>query len=456
MEDVLVLRDAAWALRYVGWSILFLIFIAPLKPRFSRQYPDILAALLLTVITASAQYSASITLLYDTLLRVACWVAVCLLLKRTDWRNALYGALSFAVLEDCSKIISHDMLFAIYWNSLFVSNSPIVNSIIYSLLNIAVAMIAVYLIRELIFASDKRKFTVFQLLLILAPSVVYFYARDVQFVLLNYNPAAEKELMLKMYSLLLLFGFCDLLISILADNNLSTRIQQQELHHMQRLMAKQQQEFLSQKAASEAVNQKYHDLKNCLLSLQAEEEGSQSSPVREQLSAEIEAIMKPIAANLETGNEYLSVILSEKIQLCQEKGIRLTPYVDGRNLGFISGLDLCVLTGNALDNCIEASSALPEELREIHVNISSAHGVASFTFQNYYDGPLRIDRQGSILTNKKDSQNHGYGLKGIRQIVEKYEGAMNIDAQNGQFVLSIVLPLPELTGETPSDPGGRY
>lgn len=450
MEDVLVLRDAAWLLRYIGWSILYLAFLSPLKPRFSRRYPDALGALALAVITSAVQYSASITLLYDTVLRVVCWSALCLLLKKTDWRNALYGALSFAVLEDCIKIVSHDMLFAIYWNSLFVSNSALVNNIIYSLLNITAAVLAVCLIRNLIFASDKSKFTPLQMLLILAPSLVYFYARNLQFTLLNYEAATDVSILLKMYSLLLLFGFCDLLISILADNNLSTRIQQEELRHMQQLMAKQQQEFLSQKAASEAINQKYHDLKNCLLSLQAEEEGPQSAPVREQLSAEIEAIMKPLTANLDTGNEYLSIILSDKIQVCQEKHIRLTPYVDGRRLGFISGLDLCVLVGNALDNCIEASTALPEELRDIHVNISASHGMASLSFQNYYDGTIRKDRQGRILTIKKDSQNHGYGIKGIRQIVEKYDGAMDIDATENQFLLSIVLPLPEPAAETPS------
>lgn len=442
MEDILVVRDFSWFLRYVGWGILYLVFIAPLKPRFSRQLPSILSVLFLTVVTAAVQYSATITLLYDTILRVGCWTAVCLFLCKTNWRNALYGALSFAVLEDCTKIISHDMLFSIYWNSLFISNSTAFNSFFYTSLNIAVGMIAVYLLRELILTSDKAKFTPFQMVLLLAPSLVYFYARSIQFTLLNYD-VTDDALHLKIYSMLLLFGFCDLILSILADNNLSTRIQQQELRHMQELMGKQHQAFLSQKAANEAINQKYHDLKNSLLSLKVENDGDRSSPIQEQLSAEIEAIMKPIAVNLETGNEYLNVILSEKIQKCMAQDIRLTPYVDGRSLSFINGLDLCVLTGNALDNAIEAVSCLDPSRREIHVHISQSHGMVSFTFQNEYEGTIQTDSGGGILTSKKDSQNHGYGLKGISQIVEKYDGALHIDTDDGLFTLSIILPLPE-------------
>jgi sensor histidine kinase regulating citrate/malate metabolism len=153
--------------------------------------------------------------------------------------------------------------------------------------------------------------------------------------------------------------------------------------------------------------------------------------------------MKPIAVNLETDNEYLNVILSEKIQKCMAQDIRLTPYVDGRSLSFINGLDLCVLTGNALDNAIEAVSCLDLSRREIHVHISQSHGMVSFTFQNEYEGTIQTDSGGSILTSKKDSQNHGYGLKGISQIVEKYDGALHIDTDDGLFTLSIILPLPE-------------
>ncbi len=47
------------------------------------------------------------------------------------------------------------------------------------------------------------------------------------------------------------------------------------------------------------------------------------------------------------------------------------------------------------------------------------------------------------MTTKPDAKNHGYGLQGIRQAVEKYQGAMDTETKNGHFVLTLLLALPE-------------
>ena len=45
-----------------------------------------------------------------------------------------------------------------------------------------------------------------------------------------------------------------------------------------------------------------------------------------------------------------------------------------------------------------------------------------------------------ITTTKKDSKNHGFGLKSIRTAVEKYDGSVVFGVQQNWFELKILLP----------------
>ena len=46
---------------------------------------------------------------------------------------------------------------------------------------------------------------------------------------------------------------------------------------------------------------------------------------------------------------------------------------------------------------------------------------------------------GSLKTTKTDASNHGYGLKSIEAIAEKYSGTLSVKAENGEFILSVSL-----------------
>ena len=47
------------------------------------------------------------------------------------------------------------------------------------------------------------------------------------------------------------------------------------------------------------------------------------------------------------------------------------------------------------------------------------------------------------FTNKGDSQEHGIGLLNVSDVVNKYNGAVNTEAENGIFVISILMPFSD-------------
>ena len=130
---------------------------------------------------------------------------------------------------------------------------------------------------------------------------------------------------------------------------------------LRRVLAAQQQQFDFKLQSIEAVNRKYHDMKNLLLYL---EKGQRDAPELRTLLQE----MAPFEALVSTGNEAVDIILTEKLTQCQQEDICCVPYVDGRMLSFVSPLDLCTIFGNALDNAIESCRAIPApENRHISV-----------------------------------------------------------------------------------------
>ena len=145
---------------------------------------------------------------------------------------------------------------------------------------------------------------------------------------------------------------------------------------------------------------------------------------------------------MRTGCEPLDLLLGQKALLCEKKGIRFDCAADGKALDFLKPADIYSLLGNALDNAIEAAGQVADpERRCIHLRAARQGNMVSVCVENLYDGSVTFEN-GLPQTSKADKRYHGFGMKSIRMIVEKYQGALDVQARDGAFVLSILLPVP--------------
>ena len=145
-------------------------------------------------------------------------------------------------------------------------------------------------------------------------------------------------------------------------------------------------------------------------------------------------------SSVKTGNEILDVLLTEKSLICEQEGITWTCVADGRQLSFLDPIDLYTLFGHALDNAIENVRKLPQvEQRVISLTVFEKPGLSIIQLENYYKGQLQF-RDGLPVTSKADREEHGFGMRSIRNLAEKYGGTISIDTENSIFLLSITLP----------------
>lgn len=107
-------------------------------------------------------------------------------------------------------------------------------------------------------------------------------------------------------------------------------------------------------------------------------------------------------------------------------------------------LDIYALLGNALDNAIECVSKYEDtDKRVVSLNISAKGGFLCIQTNNYMEGELKFQDGLPVSTKVRKRENHGFGMKSMRHLTDKYGGTMCADIENGIFMLQIVIPMPK-------------
>ncbi|MBU5671406.1 ATP-binding protein [Paenibacillus brevis] len=232
-------------------------------------------------------------------------------------------------------------------------------------------------------------------------------------------------------------GFAILYAYHIQLNDLRVR---HELKAVQNILQHQYSQYQQSKESIELINFKYHDLKNQIIAVRAEEDADKRNAYLKKMEDEI----KHFEAQNKTGNHVLDTLLASKNMYCIKHGITLTCVADGSLLNGIDVIDICTIFGNALDNAIEYEQRMEEaEKRLIHVSVFAQKGFTMIRFENYFEGELELN--GDLpKTTKPDTFDHGYGLKSIRYAVEKYGGVVNVSQQDNWFELKVLIPLKQI------------
>jgi hypothetical protein len=213
---------------------------------------------------------------------------------------------------------------------------------------------------------------------------------------------------------------------------------QTQLSLQQQLWAQQRAQYEMSRDTIDLVNRKCHDLKHQVAALRHIDDQAQKEAAIDSLT---QGVMIYDAV-VESGNQILDTVLTEKSFLCQQKEIKLTCMADGKRLNFMDVVDLYALFGNALDNAMEAVQKLPPEQRLIRLTVQQRVGLVLIQMENPCPQPLELV-DGLPKSSKEANGYHGFGLKSMREIAERYHGLLTVQQQDGRFILRVTLPLSE-------------
>lgn len=153
---------------------------------------------------------------------------------------------------------------------------------------------------------------------------------------------------------------------------------------------------------------------------------------------ELDSDLNTVDAVVKTGNAMADAILNSKISLARSKSIEVKAdaYIPVQLK--MSELDLCVILGNLFDNAIEASMNLPPEQRLIRVYMDMKNTQLYISFTNFTATKKLQKVANKFHTTKGDG--HGFGLVRIDNIVQRLDGYLSRNSEDGAFTTEILIP----------------
>ncbi|MBR6396438.1 MAG: sensor histidine kinase [Lachnospiraceae bacterium] len=157
-----------------------------------------------------------------------------------------------------------------------------------------------------------------------------------------------------------------------------------------------------------------------------------------QYLGELDVDLNTVDTVIKTGNAMADAILNSKISLARSKEIEVDADAHIPVKLKMSELDLCCILGNLFDNAIEASLALPPEERKIRVYMDMKNTQLYISFTNMTAGG-KLKKEGGIFKTTK-GEGHGFGLVRIDAIVERADGYISRNSEDGAFTTEILIP----------------
>ena len=431
--------DIFWFVASVLELSLFFIFIRKLERRTMSLWVSIIGAVVLFSFWWVI-HLAHFDFIFDFIANLVVLTVYLVFTNKVDAGQSIYVASIYLLCTETGKIVTVDFVMQPMYDKLVVLSEYTISSI-WVVLFLVFTALALLIVTRWVFKTSEGQLSWKQSLIVLLPLAPYAYLRTSGYAFEISNPLLYRDVIVVLFLLIV----ATITVLVANAHSLSSQIERNELLHMQSLLREQNLQYLAQKTAAEAVNQKYHDLKHFIFKLE-KKRGVGQALLPDDYSEFIDYVNKELSsfeADVETGNETLDVLLTGKKRICQEKGIQPVFYADGAKLSFLSSFDLCAIVGNALDNAIEAVEKNESpEARIIDLTITYSNGLAVLQCKNRYSGRIR-NNSDTLLTSKDDGENHGFGVKSIRAIAEKYNGYSTWSISDDEFTLTVMIPIPE-------------
>ena len=188
----------------------------------------------------------------------------------------------------------------------------------------------------------------------------------------------------------------------------------------------------------ESIREMRHELKNQYAVMKAFLDSEEYSKLREYFSEYSELIERKVNF-ADYGNGTINAILCIGHGKARNVGADLDCKIAVPDKLNIKDVDLCSLLMNLINNAVEyyeRNEAVTD--RKITVEVIKIHQTLLIKVTNYIN-PAHGTRALTLRTSKENKSLHGYGNKVVAFIVEKYNGSVCYEAEDGKFVAAAIL-----------------
>ncbi len=181
-----------------------------------------------------------------------------------------------------------------------------------------------------------------------------------------------------------------------------------------------------------------HDITNNLLVIQSYVNNEQFDEIKLHLS-DVLYDHKNKKEYSNSGNTAIDSIINFKLQEAFQRKVNISTDVSIPEKLKFSSHDATIILGNLLDNAINALSKIENDNeRYLFVKLKYSKGRLIIKVANSFNGVV-IEESGKFKTTHKDKEEHGFGIKNVNNVVEKYGGMMDINYEKNIFQVMIIM-----------------
>lgn len=139
----------------------------------------------------------------------------------------------------------------------------------------------------------------------------------------------------------------------------------------------------------------------------------------------------------------LNVILSRYISWAQDIGITFHCDIKSSDFSFMDATSITALFSNLLSNAVESAQKSEEKKVELSIVKNAEEEYIMISLENSCDIAPETDTTGNFKTTKVNQRIHGYGLKSINRVIQKYDGISlpRYDSSSKTFCYTIRFPI---------------
>lgn len=142
-----------------------------------------------------------------------------------------------------------------------------------------------------------------------------------------------------------------------------------------------------------------------------------------------------------TGSFPVDAMLHSKLHLCRKFHILTDIQVLLLEESQMEDIHTVGLLGNLLDNAIEACRKGPAGSGYIYLRTAVQANFWEIRIDNYTENEGYSSIENHFATTKEDKENHGFGMKIVRSMVEKYDGVLQVEEKDHLFSVTVMVKI---------------
>lgn len=181
----------------------------------------------------------------------------------------------------------------------------------------------------------------------------------------------------------------------------------------------------------------YHDMDHHLQMIYYLAQQDGNAQIMDYVSSISEPMLR-FSDMIWSGVDIVDAILNHAAAQADARGIRMDINVEFPRENTVAADDICVILFNLLDNAIEHTIESRIEDPIISVTIRRIEKFLLIKVQNPCRKMLK-KRFGRLFSTKANPMYHGLGLQNVKRTAKKYGGNVEMEVQEGKFVISVLL-----------------